>query len=294
MQVPTGTYRPTNLGATDNFPAPGPGSITQAAPLLSMFGSVANVNGVWKLFVLDDDGIGDQGSIAGGFCINFNVPPAPPPAGWTFQWTPTAGLNNPTGNPVAASPMTTRQYTVIGTAPNGCQTSASRTIIVNQLPAVTNNPANVTACAGTNVSFTVGATGAGITYQWQVSTNGGGTYANVTNGGIYSGATTATLNITGVTNAMNTCRYRCVISGTCPPAANSTGAILTVNALPVVLISPASPVCGGVAGINGVALTASGAKYLCLVSSYRFIYQCNSNYVLYRWKRSNCLRSSGC
>lgn len=254
---PNGTYRPTNVSATDNFPAPGPGSITQATPTLSSF--VGDPNGTWRLFVVDDLG-GDGGQIAGGYDITFNFPPSPLPAGTTIMWTPTAGLSNPTSNPVAASPMTTRQYTAIATVPGGCQTSASILITVNQLPAVTSNPANATACAGANATFTVTATGAGITYQWQESTNGGTTYANITNGGIYSGATTPTLTLTGVTNAMNNYRYRCVISGTCPPAANSTGAILTVNALPVVTISPVGQQCGGVPGTNGLALTASGAS----------------------------------
>ena len=66
---PSGTYSPTNSGASDNWPAPGPGAITQATPTLALFGSTANVNGDWKLFVFDDIG-GDFGSIAGGWSIN--------------------------------------------------------------------------------------------------------------------------------------------------------------------------------------------------------------------------------
>ncbi|MBK8610200.1 MAG: T9SS type A sorting domain-containing protein [Chitinophagaceae bacterium] len=252
----SGTYKPTNRnGSPFAFYAPGPtvtGPSFPASPTLATF--TGNPNGTWKLFVEDKVG-GDQGSIAGGFSVTFNYPPTPFPPGTTILWTPTAGLSSPTSNPVAASPMTTRQYTAIATVPGGCQTSASILITVNQLPAVTSNPANVTACAGTNASFTVGATGAGITYQWQVSTNGGGAYANISNGTLYGGVTTATLSITGVTNAMNSWRYRCVISGTCPPAANSTGAILTVTPLPVIAINQASPICGGVAGINGTLLS---------------------------------------
>ncbi|MBK9532658.1 MAG: choice-of-anchor J domain-containing protein [Chitinophagaceae bacterium] len=254
----SGTYKPTNIGAADTWIAPGPGAINQATPTLATF--TGDYNGTWKLFVVDDLG-GDAGSITGGYSITFVTPPAPAPAGWTFLWSPAAGLSSTTSNPVAASPMTTTTYTVIGTAPGGCQTSAAITITVNQLPAVVNNPRDTTVCATGTATFSVTGTGAGLTYQWQLSTAGaGGPWVNVTNGGVYSGANTSTLTITGVTAAMTGYRYRAVISGTCPPAANSTGAILTVNALPVVTISPASPVCGGVAGINGTALTASGAN----------------------------------
>lgn len=69
---PTGTYLPTNNGVTDNFPAPGPGSISQF-PSISMF--TGNYNGTWKLFVVDDDGTSDQGMISGGYTINFDTLP---------------------------------------------------------------------------------------------------------------------------------------------------------------------------------------------------------------------------
>jgi len=185
----------------------------------------------------------------------------PLPPGSTVLWSPATGLSNPTSNPVAASPSVTRQYTALVTLPGGCQTVANINIPVNPLPAVVTQPVDVTVCQGGNATFSVTGTGAGITYQWQVSTTGvGGPYANVANGGVYSGVTTPTLTITGATNAMNGYFYRCVISGTCPPAANSNGARLTVNALPTITINPSGTICGGVAGINGVALTASGAN----------------------------------
>jgi len=254
--IPSGTYSPTNDGAvTDAMPLPGP-TTTAATPLLTQL-NAATMNGTWNLWI-NDQVSGDGGSLA-SWCITFNWP-AGPLTGWSFLWSPAAGLSSTTSNPVAASPPVTRQYTVIGTAPGGCQTAASITINVNQLPAVVTPPANQVACAGTNVTFTVVGTGAGLTYQWQESTTGaGGPWTNITNGGVYGGATTATLTLTGVTTTMNNYRYRCVISGTCPPAATSASALLTVNPLPNVTISPASPVCGGVAGTSGTALTASGA-----------------------------------
>jgi subtilisin-like proprotein convertase family protein len=183
----------------------------------------------------------------------------PLPAGWTVLWSPPTGLSNPTSNPTAASPMTTTTYTVMGTAPGGCQTTASKTIVVNQLPAVTTPPSNVTICENGNTSFSIAATGASITYQWQVSINGGGSYTNITNVAPYAGATTNTLTITGAPASFNNNLYRCVVSGTCPPNAISAAAKLTVNPLPVITVSPVSPVCGGLPGVNGTLLTASGA-----------------------------------
>ncbi|MGG9961781.1 M36 family metallopeptidase [Ferruginibacter sp. SUN106] len=190
--------------------------------------------------------------------VNFTGVSVAPITTGTFLWTPAAGLNSTTTNPVAASPAATTTYTVFHDNGAGCVRQASITINVNQLPKVTAQPVNTTVCSGLPVTFTVGATGAGIAYQWQESTNGGVTYTNLVNAAPYSGVTTTTLTISPTTGAMNNNRYRCVISGTCPPNANSNGAILTVVALPVVTVTPAST-CGGVAGTNGTLLTASGA-----------------------------------
>ncbi|MBL0147004.1 MAG: T9SS type A sorting domain-containing protein [Chitinophagaceae bacterium] len=101
-------------------------------------------------------------------------------------------------------------------------------LTVNTLPVLTSSPASQTICLNSNTSFTAAGTGTGLTYQWQVSTNGGGSWANLTNGAPYSGVTTATLNVTAAPASINTYQYRCVLSGTCTPAVNSGAATLTV------------------------------------------------------------------
>jgi hypothetical protein len=74
-------------------------------------------------------------------------------------------------------------------------------------------------------SFTVSAffSGNTITYQWQVSTDGGSTFANV------SGATTPTLSLSGLTAADNGKRYRCVLSATGASSVTTNSATLTVT-----------------------------------------------------------------
>ncbi|MBL0182826.1 MAG: T9SS type A sorting domain-containing protein [Chitinophagaceae bacterium] len=181
----------------------------------------------------------------------------------TFLWSPAAGLSSTTTNPVAASPAVTTTYTVVRTTPAGCVGSANITLNVNTRPTVTSQPANATACATSPATFTVTGTGTGVTYQWQLSTTGaGGPWVNLANGAPYSGVTTPTLTVNPVTVLMSGYRYRCVLSGVCPPLATeniSNSAILTVNTLPVVVLNPAGPVCGGVAGINGTLIVAGSA-----------------------------------
>ena len=68
---------------------------------------------------------------------------------------------------------------------------------LNLCPAsIATNPSNASIAVGTNTSFTVTATGSNLTYQWQV--NSGAGFTNISNGGIYSGATSATLTLTNV------------------------------------------------------------------------------------------------
>jgi len=73
---------------------------------------------------------------------------------------------------------------------------------------------NSAICTGTNTSLLVNATGGmynAIAYQWQFSIDGGNTWVNLSNGGVYSNVNTATLNITGALNNMNNNQYRCEV-----------------------------------------------------------------------------------
>ena len=66
LDVPSGTYRPTNENpgnVADAFPAPAPTPSNQTT-LAGAFTGI-NPNGTWSLYVVDD-GPGDVGSMAGG------------------------------------------------------------------------------------------------------------------------------------------------------------------------------------------------------------------------------------
>jgi hypothetical protein len=114
-------------------------------------------------------------------------------------------------------------------------------VTVNQPTTLNANlPANQTICTDKVATFTVAVTaGSGPhSYQWQVSTNNGNTFTNIANGGVYSGATTATLTITAPPVSMSGYQYRAIVTGAAPCASvTSRNAILTVNPLPVIVIS---------------------------------------------------------
>ncbi|XZF16418.1 T9SS type A sorting domain-containing protein [Chitinophagaceae bacterium MMS25-I14] len=134
-------------------------------------------------------------------------------------------------------------------------TSNAATLTINSAPSISGQPTAATACAGGNATFTVTASNA-TGYQWQE--NSGAGFGNITNGGIYSGATTPTLTLTGVTAGMNGYSYRCIATGSCTPNATSNGVTLTVNPAPSITSQPsASTICTG--NNTTFSVTASNA-----------------------------------
>ncbi|MFM7645287.1 MAG: PKD domain-containing protein, partial [Sphingomonadales bacterium] len=107
-------------------------------------------------------------------------------------------------------------------------TAATVTVTVLQAPVITSQPVSLVQNLGTAAQYTVVATGSNLTYQWQLSLDNGITYSNLVNTGVYSGVNAATLQISAISLSMNGYRYRCIVSGSCAPAATSTGALLTV------------------------------------------------------------------
>lgn len=95
-------------------------------------------------------------------------------------------------------------------------------------PTITTQPSNATVTAGATASFSVVATGAS-SYQWQRSTNSGGSWTNVGTGtgGTTANYTTAATSVSGG-NANSGDQYRCActnVTGT----TYSNAATLTVN-----------------------------------------------------------------
>jgi len=149
----------------------------------------------------------------------------------------------------ATTTQNSNQYRCIITGANTCtSTSAAVFLNVYATPVISTHPANSTKCAASNTTFTVAVTSppAGLTYQWQEKV-GSGSFTNLTNGGVYSTVSAATLTLTGVTAGMNGNKYRCVV-GACATPVVSFEADLIVDSPPVITLQPlASAICAGMA-----------------------------------------------
>ncbi len=268
----TGTYRAEKYGTVLNAAPFGPLVTPVTTQVWTPLMNAANINGTWTLGMADLGAI-DQGILT-SWCItiSFGAPvtgiwsqspvPTTPPVPFGNMWLDPAGTVQYTGGPASViyvNPISNTSYTVVASTTSPACTSAPVVIPVNVTqPLVSvSNPRDTTVCRGGTAIFTVNASSQVLpsppnpappyhgpfTYVWEESRDNGLTWQTVNNGGIYSGATTNTLTLTGVTREapsdMNKYRYRVRVSA--PPCAGipitTNSATLTVLALPTVSIT---------------------------------------------------------
>ena len=199
-------------------------------------------------------------TVCAGATANFSVTASGPAVtGYQWQLNSGAGFANIPGATSASyttsattAAMNGYLYRVIATGQCGAATSASATLTVNSAPAITTQPTTQVVCAGNNATFSVVATGAGLTYQWQL--NSGSGFANI------AGATAASYTVNAVTLAQNGHLYQVVITGTCGSPLTSSTATLTVGNSAAITGQPASQtVCVGATPVN-FTVTATGSS----------------------------------
>ena len=138
-------------------------------------------------------------------------------------------------------------------SPGGTNFPGTNPIFTVGSPAsVSTHPSSTSVCSNTNASFSIVASNA-TGYQWQVDQGQEAGFVNVSNTAPYSGATTATLTLTNVTNAMSGYSYRCVAIGA--ENATSNSAILTVKA--TTTVTDTQVACDSYKWIDDITYTAS-------------------------------------
>lgn len=146
---------------------------------------------------------------------------------WQTTPTGTSTANNASGTFNVATTGTYYVRTFLTATSCWSSGSVSYAVVINSAPSILTQPTNATRVIPNVATFSITATGTPTpTYQWQVSTNGGAIWNNVTGG---SGATTNSYT-TGATSApMNGNQYRCVVTNSCG-SVNSNGlATLTLT-----------------------------------------------------------------
>ncbi|PBQ33360.1 hypothetical protein CNR22_16765 [Sphingobacteriaceae bacterium] len=195
--------------ATTNYTVVG----TSAQGCTSSNIATVTVN-VWSLPVIT---ITSPTAICSGQTTTLNV------SGNASTYTWVVSNSNATSYPV--NPTTNTTYTVIGTDGNGCEKSATRSIVVNSLPTITVNSGII--CSGG--SFTIVPTGA-LTYSIQ------------NNSTVVSPAATTAYTVIGVD------------ANGCVSALPAVSTVSVVNSL-TINVTGNTTICNG----QSTSLTASGA-----------------------------------
>jgi hypothetical protein len=223
------------------------------------------------------------------FSIQTNAPGSP-----TFQWqvstnggsvwsnlantAPYSGVTTTTlGISSVTNAMTTYRYrcVVTYTGTPGIENSFGGVLTVNPVaPNFTQQPTPQTVPAGQSATFTAQVNDGAATFQWQISTNGGSTWVNLSNNATYGGTTTGTLTITNPTSLLNGDQYRMVATDVL--ATNSSGVTLTVH-------SAAADFNGDGNSDLVWQNTATGERYIWLMSGTAFSSAVNLGTVSTDW-----------
>ena len=155
--------------------------------------------------------------------------------------------NNATYSPGVLA--ATRWYRLQVTSAGCTQYGNTIKVTVNPIPVIVTQPANQAACVGSSATFSVTATGTGLTYQWRK------------NGINISGANSSSYTTPAVGTIDNGATYSVVITSSgCTVTSNN--ATLTVNSPPTMIVNPTDQaVCQGNAAFFFSLAWGSGTTY---------------------------------
>lgn len=127
--------------------------------------------------------------------------------------------------------MSSDQFRVLAFNTFGTTPSGPAALFVNTPPPpnITQNPTNQVTTAGQDAGFSANATGSPVpSLQWQISTNSGALWSNLTASATFAGVTTTNLVIMDATTAMNGDQFR-LLAFNVNGISESDPATLTVN-----------------------------------------------------------------
>lgn len=170
-------------------------------------------------------------------------------------------------NPANLSDAATNYNVIVSSSSALSDTSINVSLVVNNGTNITTEPSNQLSCLGNSASFSVGATGLGLMYQWRRG------LVNLINGTNISGATTATLTINPVNLTDTASNYYVVVSGTCPPNDTSIFVYLRVG--------------------GSVITTEPSNKTTCLGNSVSFSITAIGSSLNYQWRKGSVNLTNG-
>ncbi len=203
LVIPNAQYGP-HLGTYAVVVANAAGTVTSA-------GSDLRFNAAPYLITPPADQSASPGSPATFTCFALGWPLP------TYQWrkdgVPIPGATDSWLSFAALTAADAGDYTVAVTNPFGSLVSDPATLAVSTGAIIQFHPAPQTVLAGQTAVFTVSARpGLPATFQWQQRASRSDPWADLSDAGLVSGATTDTLRLSAVIPAMDQSLYRCVVT----------------------------------------------------------------------------------
>lgn len=171
--------------------------------------------------------------------------------GTSFTNIPGATANSLTVTGITSAMNNNIYQAIISNPCTASLVSSQATLSVSNPASISTQPVNATVCAGTNTSYTVATAGTGVTYQWQVSINGGASFTDIPS------ATATTLALNAVNSTLNNNQYHVLVFSCSPTGLSSTNVTLTVNS-PVAITAQPSNSTACVGSDATLTVTADG------------------------------------
>lgn len=158
-------------------------------------------------------------------------------AGYTYGWYSTKDpvLANYVANTTSIS--TAGKYYLYATDIYGCTSNPDSVALTFNTPATVRVNSPDEYCSSAQVGLKATTTGSISSYTWQVSTDYGANYSTVSNGGVYSGATSDSLQISSVTGLAGNL-YRCVVTASNGCSTTSSDATMVQALTPSITLNP--------------------------------------------------------
>jgi subtilisin-like proprotein convertase family protein len=166
-------------------------------------------------------------------------------------WTAIGGATNDSYTINPASPADAGDYRVVYTNAVGTATSSVSTLVVGTPSVGGTVDFSMTVCSGQNNS-TLNLSGhSGSVTRWELSTNGGGSWSNISN----------TTTSHPYSNITQTTHYRAVVTNGGCPSSNSVPAIITVVEPALFSVTGGGNFCAGGGANVGLSGSESGVDY---------------------------------